>query len=331
VQMGAAKLLEAIYEQDFLNTSWGFRPGRGPQMASRVLAGRLVIGKYHWVVEADIRTFFDSISHNWMKRMLEERVDDRAFIRLIGKWLKAGVMTEQGRVEYPEMGTPQGGVVSPILANIYLHYALDLWFARVVRKMNRGQAMIMRFADDFVAAFEHEAEATRFLNELRARLAKFGLTLAEEKTRVVRFSRNGMGQNGGFDFLGFQYHWNQTRRGVPNVQRMTAPTRLRRSVARFTEWIKRYRHLPIRVLMKRLTPKLQGYWNYYGVIGNFRSLQKYWHELVVLLYKWLNRRSDRRSYNWEGFLALLDYFHVPRPHITEAAARQLRLPGISCT
>jgi RNA-directed DNA polymerase len=319
LQLAAARILGAIYEADFLNSSWGYRPKRNARAASKVLAGALGTGGYGWVVEADIRGYFEHIDHGWLIRMLSERVHDRAFLRLIGKWLRAGVLEEDGRITHPVTGTPQGGVISPILANVYLHYALDLWFERRVRKHGAGRATLMRYADDFVAAFECEEDAKAFLAALKERLAKFGLELAEEKTRLVRFARQELEQTGTFDFLGFQFGWTRSRKGVPRVQRRTSPTRLRKSVAAFTAWIKENRHLRMRPLMRQLIPKLTGYWNYYGVSGNSPSLKKFWAQVLRLLYKWLNRRSHRRSYHWEGFTALLRDFKVPGPRITEPA------------
>jgi group II intron reverse transcriptase/maturase len=323
VQMAVAKILNAIYEPRFLNVSWGYRPGRGSREASRVLAGRLAIGKYHWVVDADLKSYFDTINHDWLLRMVAEHVHDRALLNLIRKWLKAGVLEEDGRVLDPTTGTPQGGVVSPVLANIYLHYVLDLWFERVVRPGTKGQAMLMRYADDFVVAFEDGEEAKAFLANLPARLEKFGLRLSEEKTKLILFSRCDIGGNGGFDFLGFRYHWTASRKGVPKVQRMTAPKKLKASVARFQEWIKKNRHEGVKDLMPKLKRKLEGYWIAYGVTGNFNSLNKFWRIVCRLLYKWLNRRSQRKSYTWKGLYAMLDHFGIKGPRIVDD--RQLRL------
>jgi RNA-directed DNA polymerase len=317
LQVAVANILGSIHEQDFLDVSWGYRPSRGARQASRVLAGRLAIGKYHWVVEADIRGFFDRISHDWMVKMLEERVDDSAFIGLIVKWLKAGILEEDGKVIDPVTGTPQGGIVSPVLANIYLHYALDLWFERKVGPLTRGQAMLMRYADDFVCAFENRDEAEAFMGWLSERLGKFGLELAGEKTGMLRFSRFTPEENGGFRFLGFLYHWTLSRNGKPKVQRMTDPNKLRASVAKFDEWIRSKRHQRTHLLIGSLKRRLVGYWNYYGVTGNFRSLGKFWWQVRRRLFKWLNRRSHKRSYNWKGFRAMLLDFAVPGPRITE--------------
>ncbi len=317
LQGAVASILAAIYEQDFLDTSWGYRPGRGPRQASRVLAGRLAIGNYQCIVEADIRGFFDRIDHDWLLRMIGERVHDAAFTGLIAKWLKAGVLEEDGNVVHPVTGTPQGGIISPILANIYLHYALDLWFERIVRPRQRGQAMIMRYADDFVCAFENRDEAEAFMAMLSERLGKFGLELAGEKSGLIPFSRHTLKDNGGFRFLGFLYHWTLSRNGKPKVQRMTDPKKLQASVAAFSEWIQSRRHQRAHRIMAQLRRKLTGYWNYYGVTGNFRSLGKFWWAVLGLLHKWLNRRSQRRSYTWKGLMACLEDFKIPTPRITE--------------
>jgi len=318
LQVAVARILESIYEGDFLDVSWGYRRERGARTTSRALAGKLATSRCGWVVEADIRGFFDRLDQTWMIRMLEERVDDAPFLRLIAKWMKAGVLEEDGQVLHPVTGTPQGGIVSPVLANIYLHYALDLWFMRRVKPQCRGHALLMRYADDFVCAFEHKDEAEAFLQELRDRLAKFNLELAEEKSGLVRFSRHDMKSNGGFSFLGFRYHWTLSRNGRPKVQRMTDPKKLRASVAAFTEWIKKHRHMRTHRLMRKLKAKLAGYWNYYGVTGNGPSLAKFWWQVGRVLYKWLNRRSQRRSYRrWSDLARCLDDFEVPRPRITE--------------
>lgn len=324
VQLAAANILNAIYEEDFLETSWGYRPGRGAREASRILAGRLAIGKYHTVVEADIRGFFDCIDHSWLMKMIEQRVHDAAFCRLISKWLKAGILTEAKEVIHPASGTPQGGIISPILANIYLHYALDLWFEKKVRPAMSGQAMIMRYADDFVCAFQHRDEAEAFMTMLTERLSKFSLELAEEKSGLVAFSRYRLKENGSFAFLGFRYHWTLSRKGKPKVQRMTDPKKLQASVRAFSEWIRAKRHQRTTRLMVTLRRKLSGYWNYYGVTGNFPSLGKFWWKVLGLLYKWLNRRSHKRSYKWKALMKCLEDFGVPAPRITETAYEKPR-------
>jgi len=248
--------------------------------------------------------------------MLEQRVNDRGFIRLIRKWLKAGILEEDGRVLHPATGTPQGGIVSPILANIYLHYVLDLWTERTVRGSVHGQLVYMRYADDFVCGFEHEEDARRYLGGLRERLAKFGLKLSEAKSGIVRFHRHDTNSDV-FTFLGFDFYWAKTRRGFRTVKRRTNAKKLRTSLASFKEWLQAHRHQRLRWLGEKLAAKFRGYWNYFGVIGNSKSLQDYWHHAKGLVYKWLNRRSQRRSYNWMGFEALWRTLGIPAPRIVE--------------
>jgi len=326
VQVAVAKILEAIYEQDFLDSSHGYRPGRSPQAASKDLARTLLTGKYCWVVEADIKGFFDNIDHEWVIKMLEERIDDRPFLRLIRKWLRAGILETDGHVVHPVTGTPQGGIVSPVLANIYLHYALDLWFARRITPRCHGEAMIIRFADDFVCAFQYRSDAESFYQALGERLGKFGLEVAPDKTRILRFCRFDLSGSGRFHFLGFEYYWEKTRTGRLGVKRRTSRKKLRASLANMTDWIRRNRSLRVGQLLSILRAKYRGYWNYYGVIGNSASLVQFFYRSKRILFKWLNRRSQRKSYSWTGFQDLLEFFGVEGPRITEQhGPAQLRL------
>ena len=317
LQMAAAQILAAIYEQDFLDCSWGYRPRRGAREASRELADRLYRSRTDWVVEADIRGFFDNISHSWMERMLKERIADGAFLRLIGKWLRAGIMEEDGKVVHPATGTPQGGIVSPVLANVYLHYVLDLWFERRVKKQSQGEAYMMRYADDFVCAFQYQEDAVRFERQLSERLGKFGLAVAPDKTRTLAFVRCKPEPNEGFEFLGFEFRWVRRRTGRMGVRRRTSPKKLRASVRAFSAWIKENRDCRVTTLMKALSQKLRGYWNYYGVRGNSESMSCLYNQCLRLLFKWLNRRSQKRSYRWDGFTAMLKMFAIPSPRIVE--------------
>ncbi len=319
LQRAVAKILEAIYEQDFLACSYGYRPNVGPKDAVRALTTGLHFGKYHWVVEADIKGFFDNIDHDWMMRMLAERIDDKPFLHLIRKWLKAGILETDGQVLHPVTGTPQGGVVSPILANLYLHYALDLWFERRFKPSCQGSAMFIRFADDFVCAFEHEKDAERFYEALGERLGQFGLEVAPDKTRILRFSRFDLRSSGAFEFLGFEFRWRRSRRGGRTVSRRTSRKKLKASLAALTAWIKEKRHCKLSWIFRILRAKFRGYWNYYGVIGNSASLQSFFYLAQRILFKWLNRRSQRRSYTWKGFADLFLFFQVPSPRITECA------------
>lgn len=324
LQLAVSKILTAIYEEDFLDCSWGYRPNRGPREASRVLSNDLYRGTYGWVVEADICGFFDNVDHEWMLRMVKQRVDDKALLHLIRKWMKAGVLEETGQVVHPVTGTPQGGIISPVLANIYLHYVLDIWFEKVVRARVQGECHMMRFADDFVCAFRYRQDAERFMNVLSKRLGKFNLKVAEEKTRLVQFSRFNDGKDEAFDFLGFEFRWVKRRTGRMGVRRRTSPKKLRASIRAFSDWIKRYRHSRLPTLMQTLSRKLQGYWNYYGVRGNMQSLSMFFNHCRRLLHKWLNRRSQRHSYTWDGLATMLRQFSIPTPHIVEPpASRQM--------
>jgi RNA-directed DNA polymerase len=314
LQLAVKRLLEAIYEQDFLSCSYGYRPQRGALDAVDQLTEKLQFGGYHQVVEADIRGFFDNLSHEWLLRMLEQRIDDQAILRLIKKWLKAGVLDTDGKVLRPEGGTPQGGIISPLLANVYLHYALDLWFERAFQRSCRGGAFLHRYADDFVCGFEQEEEAQRFYDELAERLRKFGLELAANKTRVIPFSRYRRGETS-FEFLGFEFRWGSDRKGQARLQRRTSRKKFRNSVKRAVAWCKKNRHRRVREQFKLLNAKLRGYYNYYGVNGNYDSLAEFYRLVQRLHLKWLNRRSQRPSYTWAGYYALQQYYALARPRI----------------
>lgn len=314
LQLAVKRLLEAIYEQDFLSCSYGYRPRVGALEAVDQLTVQLQFGGYHHVVEADIKGFFDHLSHEWLMRMLAERIDDQAILRLIKRWLKAGVLDTDGKVLRPEGGTPQGGIISPILANVYLHYALDLWFERVFQRSCRGGGILVRYADDFVCGFGREEEAHRFYSELEGRLRKFGLELATEKTRVIPFSRYRRGETS-FDFLGFEFRWGTDRKGQARLKRRTSRKKFRSSVKRVAEWCKKNRHRRVGEQFQRLNAKLRGYYNYYGVRGNYASLNEFFQQVQRVHLKWLNRRSQRQSYNWAGYRALLQHFALARPRI----------------
>jgi len=314
LQVAVAEILKAIYEQDFLECSYGYRPHRSVHEASEAMMRKVHFGAYNWMVEADIKGYFDNIDHDWLIRMLEERIDDEAFTRLIRKWLKAGILERDGKVVHPVTGTPQGGVVSPVLANIYLHYALDLWFEKRVKPQLQRKAFLIRYADDFVCGFERESEARQFLEWLRERLEKFKLTLSEEKTRVIEFKRNNGGGNR-FDFLGFEYFWNKHRDGRILLSRRTSRKKLRGSLKKFVEWCKANRHENLRELFRKLNVKLRGYYNHYGVVGNFESLKQFYRQVVLSLRRWLNRRSQRRGMSWPKFNSLKEKYGLMQPKI----------------
>jgi RNA-directed DNA polymerase len=319
LQLAVKRILEAIYEPDFLRCSYGYRPGVSARDAVHDLTAELQFGPYGYVVEADIKGFFDHVDHEWVVRMLQERVNDRALLWLIKKWLKAGVLEEDGKVIHPVTGTPQGGIISPILANIYLHYVLDLWFEKVVKVECQGKAYLVRYADDFVAAFERREDAERFYRELPERLGKFGLELSKAKTRVIEMDRNKPSGGSRFEFLGFEFYWGKDRKGRPNLKKRTAPSRLWASVVRIAEWCRRLRDLELRELFRVLNAKLRGYYNYYGVVGNYRSLAVFFWHVELILFKWLNRRSQHPSYTWPGFKALLRHYRIALPRIVPLA------------
>jgi len=330
LQLAVKRILEAIYEQDFLESSYGYRPNIGALDAVEKLSNELQFGKYNYVLEADIKGFFDNINHEWLLKMLAERIDDKALLRLIEKWLKAGVLDTDGKVIHPGTGTPQGGIISPILANVYLHYVLDVWFEKVVKRHCTGKACIIRFADDYVCAFQNQSDAQRVYEVMGKRLGKFGLELSTEKTRVVSFSPNENPGKNSFDFLGFEFRWGKDLKGKAHVKRRTARKKLRNSIKRFNEWCKENRHLRLPELFSRLNAKLRGHYNYFGVIGNYLSLEQFYYHVQKTLFKYLNRRGQRRSYNWEGFNQLIVQFQLAKPHITKPRyRRRARMePGI---
>ena len=321
LQVAVTKILLAIYEVNFSIDSYGYRPKISAHDAIRALTRELQFGGYQFVTEADIKGFFDNIRWDWLERMLAERIKDRALLRLIGKWLRAGILEEDGKVIHPQTGTPQGGVISPVLANIYLHYVLDLWFERVFRPKQQGRCRMIRYADDFVACFAYRHEALAFEAALRTRLAQFGLEVAESKTKTLRFGHNGGPHNGRFDFLGFEFYWEPDRGGKPRVKRRTATKKHQGAMQRMRDWIKQHRHLKPRLMLKKLKAKLQGTWNYYGLIGNFRRMQLLYEETRRAVYKWLNRRSQRKSLTWPEVDQLLVRFHMPLPRIVEPHGR----------
>jgi group II intron reverse transcriptase/maturase len=315
-QAVCGKILSAIYEADFLEYSHGYRRGKSPQRAALELSQRIHRGCYRWIVDADIKGFFNNLDHEWMIKMLEQRINDKSFLRLIKKWLKAGILEEDGKIIHPLTGTPQGGVVSAVLANVYLHYALDLWFEKIVKPRCKGQAMMIRYADDFVCCFQYQDEAQWFYKELEKRLSKFKLELSQEKTRLIKFTRFVTEKGERFTFLGFEYFWGSSRTGKPLVKMQTSKKKMRKALMNILDWLKQEcNKLGTRAIMEKLKQKLQGHWNYYGVCGNIEKLSRFYHIIRKIMFKWLNRRSQRKSYNWETFSRILEYFRIPTPRI----------------
>jgi RNA-directed DNA polymerase len=326
LQRAVVMALEPIYEQDFLDCSYGFRPGRSAHQALQSLWNQTMAMGGGWVLEVDIQKFFDTLDHAQLREFLRQRVRDGVLLRLISKWLHAGVL-EQGCLTYPEAGTPQGGVISPLLANVYLHYVLDVWFEQEVKPRLKGRAFLIRYADDFIIGFACEEDARRVLEVLPKRFGKYGLTLHPEKTRLVAFGRpgapasaasHGVGTPGSFDFLGFTHHWGLSRRGYWIVQRRTSRSRFRRALMTIAAWCRLHRHLSIRDQQQTLGRKLQGHFGYYGITGNMDALQRFRDEVLRLWRKWLGRRRRGGSWDWSRFLALLTRFPLPAARVVHS-------------
>lgn len=330
LQRAVVMALEPVYEQDFLDCSYGFRPGRGAHDALEAIWNGLMKMGGGWVLEADIEDFFGSVEHRQLREMLNQRVRDGVLLRLIGKWLKAGVM-EEGCVYHPETGTPQGGVVSPLLANIFLHEVVDVWFHRQVTPRLQGRAMLVRYADDLVIIFEREEDARRVYEVLPKRLGKYGLRLHPEKTRLVAFQRPRNGpprqgrdrsRSGTFDLLGFTHFWGRSRKGWWVVKRKTMSSRFSRAMHRFSEWCRDHRHLPLQEQHAVLNAKLRGHDAYYGITGNYAALAHLRYNVERVWHKWLSRRSRKAYLRWTAMQRLLrDVFPLARPRIVHSALR----------
>lgn len=311
LQRAVAMILEPVYEQEFLPFSFGFRPGRSPHQALDYLREQCFEQKVQWVLEVDLRKFFDTVQHREMRELLGRRVQDGVIARLVAKWLKAGVW-EKGQVSYPDEGAPQGGVISPLLSNIYLHEVLDKWFVESVQPACGGRSFMVRFADDFVMGFERLEDACKVQRVLTKRFARYGLKINAEKTRLVRFGRpsryggaGGRGRPETFDFLGFTHYWSKSRRGNYVVKKKTAKSRFRRTLRSIKEWLRDNRHLTMVKQQEKLNQKLRGHDAYFGVTGNSRMLGELRWQVAKLWRKWLGRRNRGSPMNWERFKALL--------------------------
>jgi len=319
LQRAVAMVLEPIYEQDFLDCSYAFRPRHSAHDALDSLWRQSMELGVQWILDVDITKFFDTLVHAHLREFLQHRVRDGVITRLVGKWLKAGVL-EQGNLYYPEEGTPQGGSISPLLSNVYLHYVLDLWFAAEVKPRLIGRAFMTRFADDVVMGFENQEDAERVLRVLPKRLGRYGLSLHPEKTRLVAFGRPkpSSARPGTFDFLGFTHYWGRSRRGRWVIKRKTARTRFNRGLKRIAEWCRRNRHRPLAEQHQALCRKLHGHFAYFGITGNGRWLQKYREAVKKLWRKWLNRRSRNAPMPWERFQRLLARYRFPPARVVHS-------------
>lgn len=316
VQWVLKEILQAIYEQDFLNSSYGFRPQRGAHQALKALNYIIEKKETNYLVEVDIKGFFEHVDHGKLLELLKIRIADPQIERLIVRFLKAGVMLEGVWLPTQE-GTPQGGILSPLLANIYLHYVLDVWFEQVIKKSCPEGAYLVRYADDFVCCFHSLEKAQQFYQDLVQRLKEFNLVLAEEKSRVIPFGRDSLSKakQPTFDFLGFTHYVGQSKKGHFRIKRKTASKKFSASLRRCKGWLKVSRNKEIKSVMAKLAIKLLGYYRYYGITDNTKALVKFRSEVGKLLFKWMNRRSQRKSFDWEKFNLFLKRYPLPNPKI----------------
>ena len=317
VQGAMADILTAIYEPRFYKCSYGFRENRGCHQALTALDGKLW-NWTSWVVDADIKGFFDNVDHEWLMKFLEHDIEDKNFLRYVKRFLKAGIM-EEGKYYDADKGVPQGGLISPVLANVYLHYVIDMWFAKVAAARSAGRAEMVRYADDVVFCFENEGDARGFYEALKERLKKFNLELSEEKSKIIKFGRNAGDDAGKFDFLGFTHITAKSRKGAFCVKRITSQKKLKAKRKIAKKWLWDNMHMPIKVLVEKLNRKLQGHYNYYGVIGNYAALNGFRVYVLDRLKATLNRRGASKDMTEEKFWRLLKAYPVVRPKIVHRA------------
>jgi len=324
VQKAVSKILSAIYEQDFIDESYGFSEKKNCHEVLKAVELAIIKGGISYILDVDIKGYFDNIDHKWLMRMLRERIADKTILRLIGKWLRVGIL-EEGKRVYNELGVPQGGVISPILSNIYLHYALDLWVKRVITREISGRVYLVRYCDDFIIGCTNKQAAEKVWRKLGVRLKKFGLEISEAKSRLIEFGMrayykndNERGKLETFDFLGFTHYMGKSRRGSAKLGRKTTGKRMRKSLIVLNDRLRKLRNiLPFHELYKHICRVLKGYYNYYGFAGNSLTLSKFSYRVRKLWYKWLNRRSQRKSFNWKEFNEKLKRHPLPKPSIVK--------------
>ncbi|MBQ7169645.1 MAG: group II intron reverse transcriptase/maturase [Synergistaceae bacterium] len=314
VQGVMAGLLNDIYEPRFLDCSYGFRPGRGAHDVIRYINQTIMTRKVNYVLEADIRGFFDNVNHEWLMKFLEHDIEDKNFLRYIKRFLVAGIM-EGKEYQASDRGTPQGGLISPVLANVYLHYALDLWVEKVVKPRLKGEVYYVRYADDFVILFQYEEEAQAVMKALRERLGKFSLEVAEEKTRILPIGRY-KGTKESFDFLGFTIYNTKTRTGKYRVGIRTSMTKLKAKKQAAKAWLRTRLTKPVAETMQKLALSLKGHINYYGVNGNFKAVHNFWEYVKETTYRMLNRRHQKRSMKRETYRRIWNHYIPESPHLT---------------
>jgi RNA-directed DNA polymerase len=313
IQRAVNDLLSVIYENDFSRCSYGFRKGKSPHQALTYLRNRFMQYPFRWVIDADIKSCFDSFDHRIIMEIMKKRVNDGSIIKLIGRWMKAGVIDGK-QLFKPESGVPQGNIISPLLSNVYLHEVLDQWLEEI-RPMLKGEMFFVRFGDDFVIGFEYREDAQRVYQTLPKRFEKYGLAIHPEKTRLLNFSPENKGDCRTFDFLGFTHYWTQSKRGFAVIKRKTKRAKVNRVFKALYEYCRDNRHLRVREQWTELCMKIKGYYAYFAIPGNFKFLKQVYRNAIRYWFKWLNRRSQYNSYTWDGFVNLLKVFPLPRPRI----------------
>jgi group II intron reverse transcriptase/maturase len=317
VQGVMRRILDEVYESRFMDFSYGFRKGKNAHQAVKSLNEFMMRSKLNYVVDADIKGFFDNVNHEWIIKFLENDIEDKRFIRYIKRFLIAGAM-ENGTYTESDKGTPQGGLISPVLANVYLHYVLDLWFEKRIKKNYKGQVQMIRYADDFVCAFQYESEAKKFYEELKERLAKFDLELAEDKSKVIpfgRFAKENYKSTETFDFLGFTFINGKTRTNKYRIIILTSKKKLKQKKQNVKQWLKTQRNENILDIIDRINKKIVGHYAYYGVSGNYKSLVTFHKYIEVALYKMLTRRSQRSYLNWDRYYKVLSKYPLKEPKL----------------
>jgi group II intron reverse transcriptase/maturase len=304
LQESVRRIIEPIYEEDFKPFSYGFRPGRSQHQAIEFMFRKVSFEKMHYIIDADLKNYFGSIDHGILREFLDKRVKDGVIRRMIDKWLKAGIM-ESGNISYPEHGTKQGSVVSPVLSNVYLHYVLDEWFSELIQPLLKGKSFIVRYADDFILGFTDKSDAERVMEVLPKRFAKYGLTLHPEKTKLIDLNSKRGGSGRSFDFLGFTHYLGKSRKENEVLKRKTSSKRLTRAILNISKFIKLNRHMKLNDLIAEINVKLRGHFLYYGITFNFSCILHYYYEVQRRLFKWLNRRGGKSKWNWETFSMLI--------------------------
>ncbi len=305
LQESVRRVIEPIYEEDFKPFSYGFRPGHSQHQAIDYMSKQVSFQKMRYIIDADLKNYFGSINHGILREFLDKRVKDGVIRKMIDKWLKAGIM-EKGNISYPEHGTKQGSVISPILSNIYLHYVLDEWFSEEIQPLLKGKSFIVRYADDYVLGFTDKSDAERVMEVLPKRFAKYELTLHPEKTKMIDLNNNRGGTGRSFDFLGFTHYLSKSRKGNMVLKRKTSSKRLTRAIMNISNFIKLNRHMKLRDLIAAINVKLRGHYTYYGMSFNFEGIYRFYAQVKRKLFYWLNRKGGKPRWTWDTFVCLVN-------------------------